>query len=101
MKYQINEIEAADIQDIEEYEKLIDELSVLSNVEKLKELSYSSYWALSGDDNSILSAIGKVKSSISKSSELDTSLASDEELIINIQENLKGRSSAVARVISL
>ncbi len=66
LKFQIDEIESARIEDIEEHKKLEDELNVLSNTEKLKELTYSSYWTLYGEDGCILDALGKVKTNISK-----------------------------------
>ncbi|MBS4760529.1 MAG: DNA repair protein RecN [Clostridium sp.] len=93
LKFQINEIESAQINDIEEDKKLDEELGVLSNVEKLKELSYSSYWALYGDDSCILTALGKVKSNISKASEMDVSLAEYESDLINTLESLRELSS--------
>ncbi len=93
LKFQINEIESAQISDIEEDKKLDEELGILSNVEKLKELSYSSYWALYGDDSCILTALGKVKSNISKASEMDNSLAEYESDLINSLEGLRELSS--------
>ena len=54
LKFQVNEIESAELNLINEDEELNNELSVLENVEKLKELTGSSYWSLSGDDGSII-----------------------------------------------
>lgn len=93
LKFQIKEIEDAQIEDVLECENLEKELDILSNVEKLKELSYSSYWALYGDDNSILSAIGNVKSDISKLTSMDDSIAGIEEDFINAYETLKDIAS--------
>lgn len=95
LKFQIDEIESAQIEDIEEDKKLEDELNVLANVEKLKELTYSSYWALYGDDGCILDALGKVKTNISKAAETDTNLADYECEIINVQETLRELSSGL------
>lgn len=89
LKFQIQEIENANIEDIDECGKLEKELDILSNVEKLKELSYSSYWALYGDDGNILNALSSVKSNISKLSSMDETLNSLEEDFINTYENLK------------
>ena len=89
LKFQIKEIEEAQIDDINECETLEKELDILSNVEKLKELSYSSYWALYGDDGNILNALGSVKSNISKLSSMDESVAPLEEDFINTYETLK------------
>ncbi len=93
LKFQIDEIESAQIEDLEEDKKLEEELNVLANVEKLKELTYSSYWALYGDDGCILDAIGKVKTNISKAAETDNNLAEYESEIINVQESLRDLSS--------
>ncbi|MFR1673250.1 MAG: AAA family ATPase, partial [Candidatus Gastranaerophilaceae bacterium] len=54
LKFQIDEIESADIQDENEDENLTNELEVLENAEKLKELTGTSYWAINGDDGSIM-----------------------------------------------
>lgn len=93
LKFQINEIESASIEDINECENLNKELDILSNTEKLKELSYSAYWALYGDDTNIISALGNVKSNISKLSSMDESVLSIEEDFINAYETLKDISS--------
>lgn len=93
LKFQIDEIESAQLEDLEEDKKLEEELNVLANVEKLKELTYSSYWALYGDDGCILDAIGKVKTNISKAAETDNNLADYESEIINVQESLRELSS--------
>ncbi len=89
LKFQIKEIEDAQIEDLDECENLEKELDVLSNVEKLKELSYSSYWALYGEDTNILNALSSVKSNISKLSSMDESVSPLEEDFINTYETLK------------
>lgn len=89
LKFQIKEIEDANIEDVNECENLEKELDILSNVEKLKELSFSSYWALYGDDGNILNALSSVKSNISKLSSMDESVAPLEEDFINTYETLK------------
>ena len=95
LKFQIDEIEAAQIEDIEEDNKLENELNILSNVERLKELTYSAYWTLYGDDGCILDAIGKVKTNISKAAEMDNALGDYETEIINAQESLREISSSL------
>ena len=89
LKFQIQEIENANIEDINEDETLNKELDILSNVEKLKELSYSSYWNLYGDDGNILNALSDVKSNISKLTSMDDSVNDIEENFINAYETLK------------
>lgn len=93
LKFQIEEIESAQIEDIEEDKKLEEELFVLSNFEKLKELTYSAYWSLYGEDGCILDALGKVKTNITKASEMDANLSDYESEIINAQESLRELSS--------
>lgn len=96
IKFQINEIEEANIQDENEYDNLKNELNILENVEKLIELTGSSCWALNGDDNSIASAIGLVKSNISKAAQMDENLSAIESDLISASEIL-GEISASLR----
>ena len=89
LKFQVKEIEDAHIEDLDECENLEKELDILSNVEKLKELSYSSYWALNGEDMNVLSALSSIKSNVSKLSSMDESIAPLEEDFINAYETLR------------
>ena len=89
LKFQIKEIEDAQIDDINECENLEKELDILSNVEKLKELSYSSYWALYGEDANVIDALGTVKSNISKLSSMDDGISPLEEDFITAYETIK------------
>lgn len=93
LKFQYGEIEEANLQSITEDEELNNELSVLENVEKLKEITGSSYWALSGDDGSILDGLLKIKSELSKASGMDSSLEANESELIGAIETLKELSS--------
>lgn len=95
LKFQINEITEAQINDENEYDNLKNELSILENIEKLKELTGSSYWALNSDENSVLGAIGLVKMNISKAAQMDGGLASVEENLINATETLNEISTAL------
>lgn len=89
IKFQLKEIQDAQIEDVDECEKLEKELDILSNVEKLKELSFSSYWALNGEDTNIIDSLACVKSNISKLSSMDESISPLEEDFINTYETLK------------
>ena len=89
LKFEITEIENADIEDVDECEKLEKELDILSNIERLKELSFSSYQTLYGDDENIISALGSVKSNLAKLSQMDESVSLLEEDFINSYEILK------------
>ncbi len=93
LKFQINEIEEAHIEDINEDEQLENELQVLANAEKLKDYTYSSYWSLYGDDSAIVPVLGKIKTNISKAGEFDTNLSEIESELINCQEVLRDISS--------
>lgn len=93
LKFQKNEIEEADIKSAAEDEELNTELEVLENAEKLKELTGTSYWALNGDDGSILEALAKIKFDISKAAGFDGSLEDINRRFIDAAENLKDISS--------
>ena len=64
-------------------------MDILSNVQELKEGSYSSYYALYGDNQSIVEALGKIKYTISSLAELDKSLKDVESGLFDAFENLK------------
>lgn len=95
LKFQINEIEEANIQSVTEEDELNQELEVLENAEKLKELTGSSYWAINGDDGSILDALAKIKVDISKAAGFDSSLEEVNQQFVDAVENLKDLSSTL------
>ena len=89
LQFQVNEIDSANITSITEDEDLQKELEVLENAEKLKELTGTSYWAINGDDGSIMEALGKIKQNISKATSYDTNLEDMEQRLIDAIENLR------------
>lgn len=93
LKFQINEIETAEIKTETEDEELAQELEVLENAEKLKELTGASYWALNGDDGSILEGLSKIKQNVSKASSYDSKLSDIEQCIIEASEALREAGS--------
>lgn len=95
LKFQINEIEEANIQSETEEDELNQELEVLENAEKLKELTGSSYWAINGDDSSILEALAKIKVDLSKAEGYDSSLEKIYQQFVDAVENLKDISSTL------
>ena len=97
LKFQINEIEEAQIQSETEDEELNQELEVLANAEKLKELTGASYWALNGDDGSIVEALGKIKQNLSKASEFDSKLEELEQRFVDAAENMREIGSELNR----
>ena len=95
LKFQINEIEEANIQNISEDEELTQELEVLENAEKLKELTGGAYWAINGDDGSVLDGLTHIKSDISKAVNYDRSLEEINQQFLDVLENLKDLSSSL------
>lgn len=95
LKFQINEIEQANIEDVTEEETLQNELSVLENSEKLQELTQTSYWALNGDEGSLIDALLQIKANISKAVDIDNSLEGAEQSIIEISELTRDLSSTL------
>ena len=95
LKFQVEEIENAQLNYINEDEDLNNELSVLENVEKLKELTGSAYWTISGDDGSVLDALFQIKSNLAKAVSLDSSLESFESEFLSALESLKEFASSI------
>ena len=95
LKFQIDEISSANIEDINEDENLQNELNVLSNAEKLKEYTTGAFWTLSEADNSSLNSLMAVKSFLSKASSLDENLAEIEGQLIDKIEELKDIASEI------
>lgn len=95
LKFQIDEIESANIQSIDEDVKLENELAVLDNAEKLKELTGSVAWTISNDDDSILNALSQLKMNLSKASRMDSNLEDSEAELINATEILKDLASSL------
>lgn len=95
LKFQINEIESAKITDTDEEEKLKSELHVLENAEKLKEITYGACQTLNGDEGSVLEALLKVKSDISRAAETDSSIEDIESKMIEVTELVRDLSSEI------
>ena len=93
LKFQINEIEEAQISSADEDTKLEAELELLNNAEKLKELTGSAHWAINGDDGSILEALAKIKTDISKASSYDSKLEEINNEFTAVNESLREISS--------
>lgn len=93
LKFQIQEIEDANLEDENEDESLKSELNILENVEKLKELTGSSYWAFNHDDGSILNDIAHIKVNVSKAAKIDENLIEIEEKLITAADILSDVSS--------
>ena len=95
LKFQVNEINEAQIKSDKEDEELNNELSVLENVEKLKDLTGSSYWTISGDDGAVMDALLQIKMNLSKACMMDSSLEETEKELIDSIETLKNVSHSL------
>lgn len=93
LKFQINEIEEADIQSENEDKDLESELEILSNAEKLKELTGSAYWSINGDDHSLIEALSKIKCDVSKAANYDPKLEDINSDFLSVCESLREISS--------
>lgn len=93
LKFQVSDIENAEIQSETEDDELNNELEVLENAEKLKELTGASYWAINGDDGSILEALGKIKQNVSKAASMDKNLEELEQTLVDAIERLRDTGS--------
>ncbi len=87
--FQIKEIDAISPQEDEE-DKLIEELKILENSEKLAELSSEVYQLIYESDNSIQTALAKVKTLLQKLSDIDKSfsdaLSESESSLVQVQD---------------
>lgn len=88
LNFQLKELDDAAVKQGEE-EELNQESDILSNVQELKEGTYSAYWALYGDSQSIVEALSKIKYEIQNLSEMDKSLEDAKNSLFDVFENLK------------
>lgn len=93
LKFQMDEISDAQIEDELEDEKLQQELEILLNAQTLKELTYSSYLALRGEDNSAINLLGQIQKNVGKANEIDEKLSEMNDEIGNCVEILKDVAS--------
>ena len=93
LKFQIDEISSANIEDTNEDTELQNELNILSNAEKLKEYTTGAFWTLSEDDNSCLNGLLAVKSLLSKASAMDENLSELESNFLDKIEEIKDIAS--------
>ncbi len=88
LTFQLKELDDAAIKTNEE-DEIKAELDVLVNAQELKEKSYGAYWALYGDNQSIVEGLSKIKYEISNCASLDKNLTETEETLFDALENLK------------
>ncbi len=99
--FQVKEIDAVS-PELDEEEKLIDELKVLENSEKLLELTTNIYHGLYESDNAVYDSLVKIKNMLSETSLIDKSLfESDKEcesaltMIKDISEFIRSYNSKI------
>ncbi|HSA06445.1 MAG TPA: DNA repair protein RecN [Candidatus Gastranaerophilales bacterium] len=88
LNFQIDEIKKANIENINEYEELLNKRSVLVNAQELKELTLSGYSALYGEDKSITDSLSLIQNKLSKASQFDEKLTELTEIIASCKINL-------------
>lgn len=89
LKFQIEEIESAEIETPLEYEDLKTERAVLLNSEELKNLTYTSYSTLYNNDNNVIDVLSKIENNLVKASEYDKNLSELVETIATAGLSLK------------
>ena len=89
LKFQIEEITNAKIQNINEYDELMQERSILLNSEELKTITFSGYELLYNQDGSLIDVLNSLKNKLLKASEFDENLLKLAEIIDSSSINLK------------
>ncbi len=74
LKFQIDEINSAQIEDVNEFDDLTAKVDVLSNAQELKSVSYRAYEAIYGEGENIADALDKIKGFLDKASSCDENL---------------------------
>lgn len=93
LKFQVKEIEDGEIENLDEDSELEKELDILTNAQTLKELTYSAYWQLYGNDGNIVDALNDIKIDVSKAQNYDESLKDAQESLIDALETIKDVSA--------
>lgn len=93
LKFQINEIEKAEIEDENEDTKLDEELNILTNAGDLKQMSSAVYYAISEDENAVLSQLNSIKSKMTHYCDIDKEVEECSAEIESAIESLRDVSS--------
>jgi len=93
LKFQIEEITNAKIQNINEYDELMRERSILLNSEELKTITFSGYESLYNQDRSIIDELNGLKNRLIKASAFDENLSKIADIIDASSINLKEAAS--------
>ena len=95
LKFQIDEIQSANIVSDDEDEKITSKLQILEDSEKLKEYTYNAYNALYEDEENIIDKLGFVKNNIQKCLSSDSYFEPIYESLENVYEMLRDSSSQI------
>lgn len=97
VKYQINEIESANIKSITEDVELEKELEILTNAEKIKQLAISSYEDIENEDSGVFKKIGHAISELEKISYLDSNVESIKKELEEASDIIRDASISIRR----
>lgn len=89
LKFQAEEIKSAEIDDINEYEKLNEERQILLNKEELKNTALNGYETLYNSENSIVDTLDRLTGSLDRAVKLDASLQEIRENLSDCSANLR------------
>ncbi|HBG48733.1 MAG TPA: DNA repair protein RecN [Cyanobacteria bacterium UBA9971] len=89
LKFQIEEISNAKVENINEFDELMHERSILLNSEELKTITYSGYELLYNQDSSLIDVLNSLKIKLIKAAEFDENLSKLAEIIDSSSINLK------------
>ena len=95
LKFQIDEIQSANIVSDDEDEKITSKLQILEDSEKLKEYTYNAYNALYENEENIIDKLGFVKNNIQKCLSSDSYFEPIYESLENVYEMLRDSSSQI------
>ena len=95
LKFQIDEIQSANIVSDDEDKKITSKLQILEDSEKLKEYTYNAYNALYEDEENIIDKLGFVKNNIQKCLSSDSYFEPIYESLENVYEMLRDSSSQI------
>lgn len=95
LRFQIDEIEKAQLEDDEEEEKLIEERNMLANYQKIMQALTSAYDALQGEDGVGLDAVGSSMVALEKIQSINASYGSIYTSMSEAYYQLQDASSAI------
>ncbi len=92
LTFQVNEIDAANIENPDEYEELNQQRLKLVNAKDLKDLTCSSYYSLYDQDDSLIDMINSIERKLIKACDMDKNLSDIADIVANSSSLLKDAS---------